>query len=243
MISIDRVYTQLEKQTEFTSAVELAAILEANTSEIRQRLNELGGRVTSNKHDEWRVVGNVVQRLELSPLSASETKERDELENTVQQAFYVAGQSLKILRDKKLYRETHATFELYVKQRFDFTRATAYYLISASEVVDNLKCQPLVDILPTNERQCREIAKLPPDIQTQAWLTSVDKASGKVPPARIIKEVVNKIRGEPKMINPKHKKDGPVLVPGIGIEYIARKRSFPVVAEGGDDLSRSALPG
>ena len=108
----------------------------------------------------------------------------------MQQAFYVAGQALKVLRDKKLYRETHATFEAYIRDRFGFTKAAAYYLISAFEVVNNLKSQPLVDLLPTNERQCREIAKLLPDIQPQAWLASVQKANGKVPSARIIKEVV-----------------------------------------------------
>ena len=221
MISTQKIYQTLERQQGFISVVELAMMLEANTNEIRQRLSELGDRVLSNDRDEWRVRSDLVQRLKLSPLSDSEIKERDELENTVQQAFYVAGQALKVLRDKKLYRETHRTFESYVKERFDFSRIAAYYLISAAEVVNNLKCQPLVNILPTNERQCREVAKLPPEIQPQAWLTSIEKAGGKVPPARIIKQVVNEIKGKKEKMFSKPKKDGPVLVPGIGIEYIA----------------------
>ena len=224
MISVERVYNKLEKQAEFTSAVELAAILEANTSEVRQRLNELGKRVTSNEQDEWRVVDNVVQRLELSSLSTSEIEERDELENKVQQAFLVAGQALKILRDKRLYRQTHTSFVSYVKDRFDFTRRAADYLISASEVFDNLKREQIVlgiNVLPTKESQCRELAKLTREQQSSGWITAVERAGNKVPPARIIKQVVQEIKGDPEMINPKHKKDGPVLIPGIGVEYIA----------------------
>ena len=67
MICVDRVYQELEKQTNYISVVELAMILEANTSEVRQRLNELelGDRVTHNEHDEWRATGDLVQKLEL----------------------------------------------------------------------------------------------------------------------------------------------------------------------------------
>ena len=76
-------------------------MLEANTSEVRQKLNELGDRAFQNEQDEYRVVGNLVkdrtvdsltqnqasvavQKLELLPLSEAEVQERDELENTVQ---------------------------------------------------------------------------------------------------------------------------------------------------------------
>lgn len=224
MISIDKVYSQLEKQTAYISVVELAMILEANTSEVRQRLNELGDRVVHNEHDEWRVVGEVVQRLELSPLSASEIEERNELENTVQQAFLLAGHALKTLRDKRLYRQTHNSFVTYVKERFDFTRRAADYLISASEVFDNLKREPLVldiNVLPTSERQCREVAKLQPEIQTQAWLTSVERANGKVPSARIVKQVVIEIRGGLKMESKPKAKNDIINTPGLGIEYLA----------------------
>ena len=223
MISAEQVYSQLEKQLESISVVELAMMLEANTSEVRQRLNELGERVAKNEHNEWQIADNIIQEPELSSLSAEEIEERDRLENTVQQAFFVAGQALKTLRDKRLYRETHTSFVSYVKDRFDFTRRAADYLISASEVVENLKREPMVlgtNVLPTSERQCREIAKLPLQNQTNAWLTSVEKAGGKVPSGRIIKEVVNEIKGVKPKMYPKPKKDGPVRVPGIGIEFI-----------------------
>ncbi len=230
MISIERVYSQLKQHSEYISVVELAMILEASVSEVKQRLNELGDRVARNEHDEWRVVGDLVKKLQQSPLTQTEIQERNELENTVQQAFFVAGQALKTLRDKRLYRETHATFESYIKERFDFKKSAAYYLINAFEVVENLKRPQIVDknpqmeiqIFPTNESQCRPIAKLAPEKQREIWYAAVEKANGRVPSARIVNEIVNEIKGvEPKMIDPKKKKDGIVRVPGIGIEYIA----------------------
>lgn len=222
MISVDVVYNQLEQQSGFISVVELAMILESSASETRQALNDLGDRVQRNEQDEWRTTGSLVQKTELSPLSAEELRERDELENTVQQAFLVAGQSLKTLREKKLYRETHSSFISYVKDRFDFTRRAADYLISASEVVENLKREPLVldtNVLPTSERQCREVAKLPPHQQSQAWLAAVEQANGKVPSGRIVREVVNEYKGKPKM-EAKPTIEKIVRTPGMETEYL-----------------------
>jgi hypothetical protein len=220
IITVEQVYQQLEHQSSYISVVELAMMLEAeaSASEVRQRLNELGHLVQQNEQDEWRVVGNLVQKLELSPLSQMEVQERDELENTVQQAFLMAGQALKTLRDKRLYRETHSTFESYIRDRFDFTKRKAYYLIDAFEIVNNLKSEPMVHLLPTNERQCREIAKLPAQKRGKAWSQAIEEAGGKVPPARIVKQVVTQIKGESEM---KLNKDGIVRLPGIGIEYVA----------------------
>jgi len=221
MISINVVRDELSRQNNFISVVELSMVLEANVSEVRQRLNELGDRVQRNEHDEWRAVGDLSHKLELSLLSEAEIQERDDLENTVQQAFLLAGQALRILRDRKLYRETHNRFEDYVRDRFDFTKRKAYYLIDAYEVVDNLKSEQFVHFLPTSESQCRELAKLPVPQQASAWVSALEEAGeGKSPPARIIKQVVNKIKGVEPVFDRK-KKDGPVLVPGIGIEYTA----------------------
>lgn len=76
------------------------------------------------------------------------------------------------------------------------------------------------NVLPTKESQCRELAKLTVEQQPTAWLNSLKKAGNKVPSAKIVKEVVREIEGEPKM-KPEPKKDGIVRVPGLGIEYVA----------------------
>jgi len=228
MISINLVRDELSRQDDFVSVVELSMILEANVSEVRQRLHELGDRVARNEHDEWRVVCDLVRSSNNSPLSEAEIQERDELENTVQQAFFLAGQSLKLLRDKRLYRETHSTFESYVKERFDFKKSAAYYLISASEVVENLKCPQFVDenevkqylsILPTRESQCRPMAKLLPEQQREVWSQALEKSNGKIPSAKIVKEIANQIGGKPVMES-KPKRDRIISTPGMETEYL-----------------------
>jgi hypothetical protein len=175
MISSELVFVQLAQQSSYVCIVELAMMLETSVSEVRHSLKELGDRVEGNDNDEWRVIKNIIpERI----LSESEKAERDDLELTLQQAFFVAGQALRSLRDKRLYRETHTTFESYVRDRFDFTRRAADYLISAAEIVENLKSTNSLlpsddpnllskreqfvlktNVLPTKESQCRSLSK------------------------------------------------------------------------------------
>lgn len=234
MISSELVFVQLSQFDGFVGVVELAMMLEASVSQVRKLLQDLGDLVESNDRDEWRVIRNITpERI----LSASERAERDRLEQTVEQSFFVLGSALKILRDRRLYRETHSSFKDYVRDRFDFTRAAAYYLINASEVVENLRCQQIVDtnkstILPTKESQCRELGGYPPEIQRQAWKRAVELAGGnKVPSARLVKRAVREITQtedvEPKLFSETKLSLAPSFrevnyQPGIGVEYTVK---------------------
>ncbi len=55
-------------------------------------------------------------------LSPEEEKERLFLERKVERAFYEAGRALKELRDKRLYRNTHKTFEEDCRSRVYYSR-------------------------------------------------------------------------------------------------------------------------
>jgi hypothetical protein len=57
----------------------------------------------------------------------------------VERAFYEAGKALRELRDRRLYRSTHPTFEGYCRDRFGFTHRHVNYLIAGSQVVENLQ--------------------------------------------------------------------------------------------------------
>lgn len=61
-----------------------------------------------------------------------------------------------MIRDARLYRDTHATFEDYVEQRWDISRSPAYRLIDAWPLAERLS--PIGDKL--NERQVRELLPL-----------------------------------------------------------------------------------
>lgn len=136
-------------------------------------------------------------------LSDEEQRDRLYLERRVERAFYEAGSALRELRDRRLYRSSHGTFEAYCRDRFTFSRQAANYLIAGAEVFENLTtigCQNEEDnletiaVLPTSERQVRPLASLDPDEQREAWQQSVVEAGGRVPSSRIVKNIVQRIR-------------------------------------------------
>jgi hypothetical protein len=69
-------------------------------------------------------------------------------------AFAAAGKALQAIRDARLYRETHDTFEEYVAERWDMSRASAYRLIDAWPLAEALS--PIGDT-KLNEGQIREL--------------------------------------------------------------------------------------
>ena len=123
----------------------------------------------------------------------------------MERAFFEAGKALTELRDRRLYRSTHKTFEEYCRDRFGHSRQQSNYLIAAAGVYENLTtigCQNVTNenlttngsqILPTSECQVRPMTKLEPQEQQEVWLTAVELAGGKVPTGRIVKDVVQKI--------------------------------------------------
>ncbi|MHC5746932.1 MAG: hypothetical protein ACYTXT_34635 [Nostoc sp.] len=107
----------------------------------------------------------------------------------MERAFFEAGKALAELRDRRLYRSTHKTFEEYCCSRFGYTHRHVNYLIAASNVVDNIimgsngSQNEILDetetngsqneisdemgsngsqIWPTSERQVRPLTKLEP---------------------------------------------------------------------------------
>ena len=146
----------------------------------------------------------LVEVVETTELTPEEERERLHLERKVERAFYEAGKALQELRDKRLYRNTHRTFEEYCRDRFDFTRRHPYRLIEAALVVDNLaeKCVQFGHILPTREAQVRPLTPLEPPQQCEVWEQAVEAAGGKVPPGRVVKDIVQRIKDRIPVPNP-----------------------------------------
>ncbi|MHC5747860.1 MAG: hypothetical protein ACYTXT_39610 [Nostoc sp.] len=169
-----------------------------------------------------------VTAAEVEELPETEQRDRLHLERRVERAFFEAGKALAELRDRRLYRSTHKTFEEYCRSRFAYTHRHVNYLIAASNVVDNIimgtngsqneipdemgtngSQNEISDemgtngsqILPTTERQVRPLTKLEPSQQQEVWRQAVEQAGGKVPPARIVKDVVQRIMEKTKVPN------------------------------------------
>ncbi|MEH2333772.1 hypothetical protein [Nostoc sp.] len=136
-----------------------------------------------------------VTAVEVPELTEAEERDRLNLERKVERAFFEAGKALMELRDRRLYRSTHKTFEDYCRDRFGFSRRQPYHLMEAAVIFDNLveKCERNVHIFPTNEWQVRPLTKLDPDNQPEAWQQALESANGKVPSHRIVKDVVQRI--------------------------------------------------
>ena len=108
--------------------------------------------------------------------------------------FIEVGQSLLAIRDNRLYRESHPTFEDYCQQRWGWERAHAYRLMAGAETAGRLS--PIGDIPgPTAESQVRPLTSLPEDEQKEVWLEAIDRAAGRVPTQREVQQVVDEKRG------------------------------------------------
>ena len=85
-------------------------------------------------------------------------------------------------------------------------QSRSYQMIDAAKVVDNLleKVPQFVEVLPTNEAQCRPLTKLEPEQQREAWTRAVELAGGKVPSGRIVKDIVQRIKEKVPVPNPYH---------------------------------------
>lgn len=88
--------------------------------------------------------------------------------------FYEVGAALCAIRDGRLYRQTHDTFEDYCRDRWNISRVHAHRLISANEVREELL--PIGNILPTNESQARALASVPKKDRQAVWKKVIDKA-------------------------------------------------------------------
>jgi hypothetical protein len=142
---------------------------------------------TSRSRRETSSVAVEVVVVEFEELTPDEEVERLRLERLVERSFYTAGKALQRLRDLRLYRSTHRSFDAYVKERFGYGKNNANMKILASSVVDELEKMTTNggQILPTSERQVRPLTVLEPEQQRAAWEQAVSLSGGSVPRARI----------------------------------------------------------
>lgn len=86
--------------------------------------------------------------------------------------FIDVGEALARIRDERLYRETHATFEDYCRERWDFDASRARQLIVAAKTVTLVTVggQPA----PATERVARELRRAG-DKAPEVWAATVQE--------------------------------------------------------------------
>ena len=112
-------------------------------------------------------------------LTTSERGLLTSYETVVQQgldSFVEVGNALAAIRDGRLYRESHQTFEAYCVERWNLSKSRAYQFLRGAEVVERLAECTTVDVMPDNEAQVRPLASLTEEQQAEAWKEAVESA-------------------------------------------------------------------
>lgn len=97
----------------------------------------------------------------MEPLTPKQQNELKTYETAIQagiRGFYQAGYALASIRQLRLYRENHASFEEYCQNRWNMGRRYANSLISGFRAVKSLGNHGSHQ---WNERQARELARIP----------------------------------------------------------------------------------
>lgn len=136
-----------------------------------------------------------ITNLEDYRLTRAEIESLHQCETIIERGlntFYEVGKALMEIRDSRLYREQHGTFEEYCQQRWGLGRNYANKLIGAAGVIENLGT--IVPRLPENEQQVRPLTQLQPDEQQLVWQVVQETApEGKITAAHV-KSVVDTLK-------------------------------------------------
>jgi hypothetical protein len=144
-----------------------------------------------------RTIGAVVTQT-ITPLSQSEADELDRCEVVIRRGlktFVEVGEALLTIRDRRLYRTTHGTFEEYCRSTWQLSDRHANRLVQAAEVSEALgPIGPKIE----NEAQARELAPLcdEPEKLRETWKRANEATRGK-PTAAAVREAREQVRPAP----------------------------------------------
>jgi hypothetical protein len=118
----------------------------------------------------------------VNELTVSEQSQLADCEAVIEQGFKTfvsVGNALAEIRDAKLYRLTHGTFEEYCQDKWDMGGIYARRLIAAADVVDDL--MPIGIKIPMSESVARPLTSLPPEDRRAVW----QQAAATAPKGRV----------------------------------------------------------
>lgn len=118
----------------------------------------------------------------VEPLTETEQSRLRVKEHAIERSAQEANDALRVIRDERLYRATHPTFEAYCHERWDLGRNYVNKQLAAAEVVAVLGTN-----VPIPEGQARELAPLrhEPERLREVWQAANDATDGKPTAAAI----------------------------------------------------------
>ncbi|MCC3409501.1 MAG: hypothetical protein JGK17_28900 [Microcoleus sp. PH2017_10_PVI_O_A] len=129
----------------------------------------------------------------IAELDVTERVRLQELESIVEhglQTFYEVGKALDEIREQKLYRESHKSFETYCRDKWGIARQTAHRFIAAAQVIENLT--PIGVKIPTKENQVRPLAGLPRELQLEIWQEALESSPNGMPTGAAVQRLVDR---------------------------------------------------
>jgi len=112
---------------------------------------------------------DVAPLTEILVLTDADTLELVRCEHAIQsglETVFEVGEALTKIRDGRLYRGTHKTFEGYCREKWSIGKSHAYRLIDSAEVVADLS--PIGDV-PKSEYQVRRLIQSPKELRPAIW--------------------------------------------------------------------------
>jgi len=113
--------------------------------------------------------------------------------------FIDVGQALAEIRDSRLYKGTHDTFEAYCRDRWKMTDGRARQLMIAAATATNVAVTGLPT--PVNEGQARALAAVPEPERAEVWREATERTGGK-PTAKVVTEIARERTETPGPVEP-----------------------------------------
>ncbi|HQR22436.1 MAG TPA: hypothetical protein PKV98_16330 [Burkholderiaceae bacterium] len=113
----------------------------------------------------------------MESLSRKEDSRLAELEGKIERSvrsWIDTGNALRAIRDEKLYRATHKTFDAYCAARWKLKRTHAYRLIQSAAIAESVPVRG--QKFPITEMQARSLLPLSDELRTEAIALAVDRA-------------------------------------------------------------------
>ncbi len=173
-------------------------------------------------------------------LTTVEAGEFERLKQTIragQQTFVEVGLAYAAIREQRLYRATHGTFDAFCRDEFSLSKREVDRTIEAAAVVKRLG-----PIVPTaaHKSQVRPLTKLPPAEQPAAWQEAVAKSGGKAPTAKTVAAVV----AERKEVHAPAERLHPAVDPRVtlgGLKHFWKQTPLPNAFEAADAATKKAF--
>src|SRR5574342_105099 len=141
----------------------------------------------------------------VAPLTTAEADHLAECEVVIERGmgvFIEVGTALMSVRDNRLYRAEHGTFEDYCHERWALSATHANRMIDSARVVETIITPIGAEIIPATESQARELAPLldQPEELREVWNEAVERGNG-APTASVIR-AVRQEREAPSTVEP-----------------------------------------